>query len=153
MNNRFIEFYVDVAQRVAKLSRAKRLQVGAVIVKDNRILSYGYNGTPSGFDNNCEILIPAREEIDIDARTVTEYPEQLVTKSEVIHAEMNAILKVAQSHDSTKDAVLFLTHSPCIECAKAILQSGISKLYYSVDYRSDDGLKLLSQGNVEVVRI
>ena len=147
MDNRFIDFYLDVAKRVSLLSRAVRLKVGAVIVKDHRILSYGYNGTPTGFDNVCEIEIP--ESIDPDSRTIT--PAQLVTKPEVIHAEMNAILKVAQSHESTKEAVLFLTHSPCVECAKAILQSGISTLYYSDSYRSSDGLDLLEKAGINLI--
>lgn len=141
MDNRFVEFYLDVADRVSELSRARRLKVGAVIVKDHRILSYGYNGTPSGFDNNCEI-----EHEDPMGRY------NLVTKPEVIHAEMNAILKVAQSHESTKDAVLFLTHSPCMECAKAILQSGIKTVHYQLDYRSPSGLELLQKGGVTVIR-
>ena len=141
MDNRFVEFYLDVADRVSELSRARRLKVGAVIVKDHRILSYGYNGTPSGFDNNCEI-----EHEDPMGRY------NLVTKPEVIHAEMNAILKVAKSHDSTDGAFLFLTHSPCMECSKAILQSGINTLYYSIDYRSNDGLELLRKGSVTVIR-
>lgn len=136
MKDRFVDFYLDVAERVSLLSRAVRLKVGAVIVKDHRILSYGYNGTPSGFDNTCE------DEVD----------RHLVTKPEVIHAEMNAILKVAQSHESTKDATLFLTHSPCIECAKAILQSGINTLYYARAYRSSDGLNLLEKGGVTVIK-
>lgn len=148
MKDRFVDFYLDVAERVSLLSRAVRLKVGAVIVKDHRILSYGYNGTPSGFDNTCEIRIP--ESIDPDSRTVT--PATTVTKPEVIHAEMNAILKVAQSHESTKDATLFLTHSPCIECAKAILQSGINTLYYTRAYRSSDGLNLLEKGGVTVIK-
>ena len=149
MKERFIDFYLDVAERVSLLSHAVRLKVGAVIVKDHRILSYGYNGTPSGFDNVCERIIP--EEIDPDTRTIT--PAQLVTKPEVIHAEMNAILKVARSHDSTEDATLFLTHSPCIECSKAILQSGIKKVYFNIDYRSSAGVDLLRQSGVEVNQV
>ena len=148
MNDRFIDFYLDVADRVSLLSRANRLKVGAVIVKDHRILSYGYNGTPSGFDNACEQLIP--EEIDPDSRTIT--PAQFVTKPEVIHAEMNAILKVAKSHDSTEGATLFLTHSPCMECSKAILQSGIKKLYFKFDYRSSDGVELLQKSGVDITK-
>jgi dCMP deaminase len=123
-----------------------RLKVGAVIVKDHRILSYGYNGTPSGFDNTCEDEVVFEGMMDIPEN------RHLVTKPEVIHAEMNAILKVAQSHESTKDATLFLTHSPCIECAKAILQSGINTLYYARAYRSSDGLNLLEKGGVTVIK-
>jgi dCMP deaminase len=146
VDNRFVEFYLDVADRVSELSRARRLKVGAVIVKDHRILSYGYNGTPSGFDNNCEI------EIEDPMGSIGFGIHGLVTKPEVIHAEMNAILKVAQSNESTKDAVLFLTHSPCIECAKAILQSGIKTVHYKFDYRSLSGLELLQKGGVTVIR-
>lgn len=149
MDNRFAEFYLDVADRVSELSRARRLKVGAVIVKDHRILSYGYNGTPSGFDNDCEIRIP--ESIDPDSRTVT--PATTVTKPEVIHAEINAILKVARSHDSTDGAIMFLTHSPCMECSKSILQSGIKEVYYIEDYRSSDGVELLQKGGVLIRRI
>jgi dCMP deaminase len=151
VNNRFVDFYFDVARRVAKLSRARRLQVGAVIVKDHRILSYGFNGTPSGFDNDCETLIPAGTEVDLDSRSYIEWPETLVTKPEVIHAEMNAILKVSRSHDSTEGATMFLTHSPCIECAKAILQSGIDAVYYDLDYRKNDGISLLLKGGLTVI--
>ncbi len=132
--NKFDALYHDIAERVSKLSRARRLQVGAVIVKDHRILSYGYNGTPPGFDNNCE------HEVD----------GALVTKPEVIHAEMNAIAKVARSHDSCLDATLYLTHSPCIECSKAILQAGIASVQYRLDYRSSDGIALLRSAGVDV---
>lgn len=108
--------------------------MGAVIVKDHRILSYGYNGTPPGFDNNCE------HEVD----------GALVTKPEVIHAEMNAIAKVARSHDSCLDATLYLTHSPCVECSKAILQAGIASVQYRLDYRSSDGIALLRSAGLDV---
>ncbi len=134
--NKFDALYHDIAERVSKLSRAKRLQVGAVIVKDHRILSYGYNGTPPGFDNNCE------HEVD----------GALVTKPEVVHAEMNAIAKVARSHDSCLGAALYLTHSPCIECSKAILQAGIASVRYGLDYRSSDGIALLRSGGVDVLK-
>ena len=146
MNDRFIDFYLDVADRVSLLSRANRLKVGAVIVKDHRILSYGYNGTPSGFDNVCEHEVVFERMMDI--------PENryLVTKPEVIHAEMNAILKVARSHDSTEGATLFLTHSPCMECSKAILQSGIKNVYFKLDYRSTDGVELLQKSGVDVTK-
>ena len=116
--------YCDVAERVSQLSHAQRLKVGAVIVKDDRILSYGYNGMPSGFDNICET-------------------QNNVTRPEVVHAEMNAIAKVAKHSESCDDASIFITHSPCVECAKLILQSGISSVYYSHDYRSTDGIDLL----------
>lgn len=131
MKEKFILFYFDVAKRVAELSHAKRLKVGAVIVKDHRILSYGYNGTPAGFDNCCEV--------------------ENVTKPEVIHAEMNAIAKISYHGDSCKDATMFLTHSPCVECAKIILQSGISNVYYLEDYRSTAGVDLLKSSNSDIM--
>ena len=137
MKQKFISLYIDLSQRIAQLSHARRLRVGAVVVKDHRILSYGYNGTPAGFDNNCEI------EID----------DKLVTNPVVIHAEMNAIAKVAKHGDSCIDANIFITHSPCIECAKLICQSGINKVYYAEDYRSDDGIQLLRKGNIEVIKV
>ena len=111
MKQKFIYAYMDVAERFAKLSSAKRLQVGAIIVKDDRIISIGYNGTPAGWDNNCET-------------------EHNTTKEEVIHAEMNCIQKLAKSHDSGQGSVMFITHSPCIACAKAIHGSGVTEVYY-----------------------
>ena len=132
MKEKFILFYFDVAKRVAELSHAKRLKVGAVIVKDHRILSYGYNGTPAGFDNCCEV--------------------ENVTKPEVIHAEMNAIAKISYHGDSCKDATMFLTHAPCIECAKIILQSGICNVYYLEDYRSTAGVDLLKSRAITVTK-
>jgi len=144
--NKFDALYHDVAERVAKLSYAKRLQVGAVIVKDHRILSYGYNGTPPGFENECEELIP--EHFDPDSRTIT--PAMLVTKPIVIHAEINSISKVARSHDSCLDATMYITHAPCIECSKAILQAGVSTVRYGVEYRRTDGIDLLRRAGVVV---
>ena len=124
------KFYINVARQAGMLSTCKRLQVGALIVKDKRIISYGYNGTPSGFDNCCE--------------------ENNVTKPEVIHAEANAILKVAQSTETTNGGVMYTTHSPCYECAKMIIASGITKFVYLHNYRDDGGLNLLKQANVIV---
>jgi dCMP deaminase len=144
MKPKFINLYIDLAQRIAELSHAKRLQVGAVVVKDHRILSYGYNGTPAGFPNECEIEIP--EQV-YDGHVVE--PAQLVTKPEVIHAEMNALTKLAKHGDSCDQAALFISHAPCIECAKLILQSGISDVYFADVYRSLDGLKLLERGKVQ----
>lgn len=125
--------YMDTALRFAELSSAKRLQVGAVIVKDHRIISIGYNGTPHGWDNCCE---------DSDNKT----------KPEVIHAEANAISKLAKSSESGEDARMYVTHSPCIECAKLILGAGISKVYYREPYRNDDGISFLRKGRVTCER-
>ena len=118
----------------ASLSSAKRLKVGAVVVKDNRIISIGYNGTPSGWDNNCE-------------------DEHGNTKPEVIHAEANAILKLAASNESGKDAAIFITHAPCINCAKLIQGSGISSVYYREQYRDQDGINFLKASFVAVEQV
>ena len=125
---------MKIAEVTSGLSYAKRLQVGAVIVKDNQILATGYNGMPSGWENVCE----------------HEHNGELTTKREVLHAETNAIAKVAQSTESSKDSTLFCTHAPCIECAKLIYQSGIKTIYYKHEYRSDDGIKFLQLSGVNV---
>jgi dCMP deaminase len=143
MTLKFINAHMDVAERYAQLSSAERLKVGAVIVKDNRIISIGYNGTPSGWDNCCEFEINARE---------LGYKE-LKTKPEVLHAESNAIAKVAQSSESALGSALFVTHSPCMECAKLIYQSGITQVYYRNHYRSTDGVDFLQKCNIGVEQL
>ena len=139
MKQKFIDYYMDVAERTSKLSHAIRLKVGAVVVKDNRILSYGYNGMPAGWDNNCE------DEINI-------FPQmkELKTKPEVIHAEANAIAKLAKGSESGNNSTMFLTHAPCLDCAKQIFTAGISKVYYRDSYRDDKGVVFLQQCGVEV---
>ena len=136
MKSKFVQLYSDIAQRVAELSSARRLQVGAIIVRDDRILSIGYNGMPAGWDNNCE-----SEQAD----------GSLKTRPEVLHAEMNALMKLARSHESGLGADLFITHSPCMECAKGIYQAGINRVYYGTQYRSNDGIQFLNQSNIEVI--
>ena len=134
---------MDVAESFAKLSSAVRLQVGAIVVKDDRIISIGYNGMPSGWDNCCE---------DEQRTVVTQDTvRKLVTKPEVLHAETNAIAKLAKSSESGLGATMFVTHSPCIECAKLIYQSGISTVYYKNNYRSDDGINFLIKSKVRVI--
>lgn len=142
--------YMDVAERFAKESHAVRAKVGAIIVKDNRIISIGYNGMPSGWDNTCEVEdvihdVPhmreeyaARGYIMHSSSDSVEW-KKLSSKPEVLHAEANAIAKVAQSNESCRDAVLFCTHLPCIECAKLIHQAGISTVYYKEDYNAAKG--------------
>lgn len=155
MKEKFILLYIDVAQRIAQLSHARRLKVGAVIVKDHRILSYGYNGTPAGFDNNCEILEETYDVRDTYVSSDWIYSEEtkkysrLKTKPEVIHAEMNAIAKVAKHGDSCDGAFIFLTHAPCVECAKMICQTGIKQVYYKDTYRSTSGIKLLNESDIK----
>ena len=140
MKPKFIDYYMKIAEVTSGLSYAKRLQVGAVIVKDNQILATGYNGMPSGWENVCE-----HETYEEDGFHI-----RLTTKPEVLHAETNAIAKVAQSTESSKDSTLFCTHAPCIECAKLIYQSGITTLYYKHEYRSDSGIKFLQLSGVNV---
>ena len=134
MKPKFIDYYMKIAEVTSGLSYAKRLQVGAVIVKNNQILATGYNGMPSGWENVCE----------------HEVEGQLQTKPEVLHAESNSLMKVAQSTESSQGSTLFCTHAPCIECAKLIYQSGISTVYYKEEYRSDAGLKFLRLSGVDV---
>ena len=142
MKTKFKELYMDWAKRAAELSYAKRLHVGAVIVKDDTVISYGYNGMPAGWDNTCEDVIQYEDD------TVA-----LKTKPEVLHAESNAIAKLAKSHNSGLNAELFVTHSPCIDCAKLILQSGISRVYYGENYRDDAGIKFLEKSGIPVEKL
>lgn len=134
---------MDVAQRFAQLSYARRLKVGCIIVKDDRIISIGYNGMPAGWDNDCEYVSIGRRESDVI--------EELVTKPEVLHAESNAIAKLARSSESGEGASLFVTHQPCMNCAKMIYQSGISTVIYKEPYRCEDGVQFLIKCGVEVV--
>ena len=130
---------MNIADLTSRLSYAKRLQVGAVIVKGNQIIGTGYNGMPTGWDNVCEIEM-----------TQPVGRVNLVTKPEVLHAESNAIAKVSRSTESSDNATMFCTHAPCIECAKLIYQSGINTLYYRNQYRDDSGVEFLKQGGVNV---
>jgi dCMP deaminase len=142
MKQKFIDAYMDVAKRFAQLSSAKRLQVGAIIVKDDRIVSIGYNGTPSGWSNECEYYVQLSDDT-VESKT----------KPEVIHAEANAIAKLAKSTESGEDAVMFLTHAPCMDCAKQIYTAGIKKVYFEQQYRSEDGIEFLYKCNIEVKQV
>jgi|TARA_B100001094_G_scaffold1913_1_gene1696 dCMP deaminase len=141
MKTKFIDAYMDVAERFAQLSSATRLQVGAIVVKDDRIISIGYNGMPTGWDNCCEDVI-REDEVGFQ---VTK------TKAEVLHAETNAIAKLAKSGESGLGATMFVTHAPCIDCAKLVYQSGIATVYYKNKYRSTQGLEFLNKSGVEVI--
>jgi dCMP deaminase len=132
--NKWQQAYMDTAERFGALSTAKRLQVGAIVVKDNRIISIGYNGMPSGWNNECE-------------------DENFKTKPEVLHAEENAIAKLASSHESGKGAEVYITHSPCMNCAKLIYASGVAKVYYKHKYRSEDGIHFLEKCGLEVKQL
>jgi dCMP deaminase len=143
MKEKFIKAYMTTAQTFAELSYARRLKVGAIVVKDDRIISIGYNGMPAGWDNNCEHEMKwPNGEIRF-----------LETKTEVLHAESNAIAKLARSNESGDDATMFITHSPCIECAKLIYQSGIKKVYYGVQYRDDTGILFLEKSKIFVEQV
>ena len=133
---------MDWADRTAQLSHARRLQVGAVIVKDDSVISYGYNGMPANWDNNCENVVGYNLGQPI-----------LKTKPEVLHAESNAVAKLARSSQSGRDASLFVTHAPCLDCAKLVYQSGISHVYYRNSYRDMAGVEFLEKSGVEVKQI
>jgi dCMP deaminase len=139
--NKWDAAHMTSAEVYANLSSARRAKVGCVIVKDNRIVSIGYNGMPSGWDNNCEYGP------DTD-------PAILRTKPEVLHAETNAIAKVARSNESCENASLYTTVAPCLDCAKLIYQSGISKVFWRNEYpRGELGLEFLSKCDIEVTQI
>lgn len=126
--------YMNIAGEVSQLSKAKRKKVGAIVVKDNNILSFGYNGTPSGFDNTCE--------------------EDNKTKWSVLHAESNAIVKVAKSTNSSSGSTLYCTLSPCRDCSKLIIQAGIVKVVYKEVYEgSTEGLDLMEESGIEIIKI
>ena len=170
MKQKFINYYMKVAELTSTLSYAKRLQVGAVIVNGNKILATGYNGMPSGWDNNCESfeymsvdaggwLDPeeiyerwpfVEDDIDPDLGYARRY--RLKTKDEVLHAETNAIAKVSASTESSEGATMFCTHAPCINCAKLIYQSGINSLFYRDTYRDVAGIEFLEKSGVSVTK-
>ncbi len=136
---------MDVAERFAKLSHARRLHVGAIVVKDDRIISIGYNGMPAGWDNDCEDEVVLEQD--------EKFVKVLKTKPEVLHAETNAIAKLARSSDSGLDADIFITHAPCLDCSKLIYQSGIKRVFYRDSYRNTDGVAFLEKSNITVIQI
>jgi len=172
VKQKFRDAYMKVAETFAELSSARRLHVGAIVVKEDRIISIGYNGMPAGWDNNCE----DKEYMDQTAGgwlSPEEIKEQwpwseqqlpktedlpwlryrLKTKPEVLHAETNAIAKLAKSNESGMGATMFITHAPCLDCAKLIYQSGINHVLYRNSYRSDDGIKFLEKASVWVEKM
>jgi len=138
MKEKHLQMYMEMAQVAAKSSYAVKLKVGAIAVKDHRILSVGYNGTPPGMDNCCENQCE---------------DGSLMTRSEVIHAEMNLIYKMARDGQSGSGSDLFITHSPCFECAKAILSVGFRKVWFNKNYRDSSGTELLKNYGIEVEQI
>jgi dCMP deaminase len=143
MKERLKKAYMKTAETFAELSHARRLHVGAIVVKDDRIISIGYNGMPAGWDNNCEFEF---------VHPQTKIPE-LVTNKEVLHAETNAIAKLAKSNESGLGATMFVTHAPCLDCAKLIYQSGISSVLYRDAYRDTSGIEFLKKSGIEIENI
>jgi dCMP deaminase len=139
MKEKMIQAYMKTAEIFSELSHARRLHVGAIVVKDDRIISIGYNGMPTGWDNNCE------DELHQPVGRVN-----LVTKPEVLHAETNAIAKLAKSNESGLGATMFITHAPCLDCSKLIYQSGISSVLYRNAYRDTSGITFLEKSGVTV---
>jgi dCMP deaminase len=144
---------MKAAEVYSQLSSARRLQVGCVVVKDNTIIGIGYNGMPSGWDNDCEKksytnIDPKWQYIDEDGSTYS-----LVTRPEVLHAESNALAKVARSTNSSEGASVFVTHAPCLDCAKMMYQAGINSVYYRSSYRDTSGVDFLKECNIEVKQI
>ena len=151
MKQKFIDAYMKTAETFAELSSAKRLHVGAIIVKDDRIISIGYNGMPAGWNNECEdktYVSPWNSEHG----EVLGITYNLKTKPEVLHAETNAIAKLARTTESGLGSTMFVTHAPCIDCAKLVFQSGINSVYYRNSYRNEDGIDFLKKCNVEVIK-
>lgn len=142
MKQKWVDAFMDTAERFAQLSSATRLKVGAVVVQDNRIISIGYNGMPAGWTNECEEKVYRIAEEPI-----------LKTKDEVIHAEANAILKLARDGERGDGSSLFCTHAPCIQCAKLIYGAGVKKVYYRESYRDTHGIDFLEKCNIEIERV
>jgi dCMP deaminase len=150
-----IRTYMKTAQVFSELSHARRLHVGAIVVKDDRIISIGYNGMPAGWDNDCEDTEYTYDERDTangdwNYNKDTEQWFKLKTKPEVLHAETNAIAKLARSSESGLGADIFITHSPCLDCAKLIYQSGINRVWYGEQYRNTEGIEFLKKSGVKV---
>lgn len=170
MNDRMKKFFMGVAEQCAAMSRARRLQVGSVIVREDNIISFSWNGMPAGWDNNCENqewcsgggwLSP--EEIKQEwpfegtyldsSGNIIQGRYRLKTKPEVLHAERNALDKLAKNGGGGKDATMFITHAPCIECAKGIYGSGIKQVYFGQAYRDSSGIDFLKKSNIEVIQV
>ena len=156
--------YMQTAYQFAKLSYAERRKVGCVIVKDKQIISFGYNGMPHGFENQCEeddiikyenpdMALSLVEDHGYECENGCCVKRSAKTRREVLHAESNAIMKVAKSTMNCKGAELYTTTCPCFDCAKLIIQAGITKVYYTEDYRDMTGVELLKKANIEVEQV
>jgi len=146
---RYLDFYMGITQQVSQMSQARRLKVGSILVKDGNIISFGWNGMPSGWDNNCEYEEIRYEQLYEEEMKVI-HTGNLKTKPEVIHSEANCLMKVIKSNQSTEGSTMFLTHAPCIDCAKQIYAAGINKVYYNQSYRDTFGINFLEKCNVKV---
>ena len=161
MKQKLLDAYMKTAETFSECSTAKRLHVGAIVVKDDRIISIGYNGMPSGWDNDCEntVFVLDEEVIGTDmlslGYTQTDNGNwiKLKTKPEVLHAETNAIAKLAKSNESGLGASMFVTHAPCLDCAKLVYQSGINTVYYRNSYRDENGIQFLEKAGVKIEKI
>ena len=176
MKPKFQQLYMTMAQNVAGMSHARRLQVGAIVVKEDRIISMGYNGMPANWDNNCEDkdymsgdaggwLNPDEIEEQWPFEELVHEPQsddtvwtrtrrfRLKTKPEVLHAETNAIAKLARSNESGLASDMFITHGPCLDCAKLIYQSGIKRVFFGTAYRDNSGIDFLKASGVDVVKL
>ena len=153
MKQKYIDAHMKTAEVYAELSSARRLHVGCVVVKDNTIIGIGYNGMPSGWDNDCEYrnyrdLDENYQFLDEDGTTYS-----LRTRPEVLHAETNAIAKIARSTNSSEGSTLFVTHAPCLDCSKIIHQAGINSVYYRNSYRDTQGIDFLKECGINVEKV
>jgi dCMP deaminase len=146
MKDKHLQMYMRIAEAVAETSSAKRLKVGAVAVKNNMVIGTGYNALPSGIDGECEIL-------EHPLSWAKKGVDGLVTKPEVRHAEANLLLNLSKSTESSTGAIIFCTHACCKFCAMDIVDSGITKVYYREEYRSNEGLEYLKANGVEVEKL
>lgn len=167
MKNRFLTYYMDLAKRTAQLSYANKLKVGAILVKNDNIIGFSYNGTPSGWDNVAEnrIYVSMEDAVSLDYPDLyKKYPYSerigqddirfdLKTKTEVSHAEENLILKLARSNESSEGGIMFVTHNPCYVCSRMIYGARISEVYYAEDYRDSSGIEFLLKCGIKVEKI
>jgi dCMP deaminase len=152
MKAKLKQAYMKTAETFAELSHARRLHVGAIVVKDDRIISIGYNGMPAGWDNDCEYEVEEfQTEYGVGSKLVK--TGELKTKPEVLHAETNAIAKLAKSNESGLGATMFITHAPCLDCAKLIYQSGIGSVLYRDAYRDTSGVTFLEKSGIQITQV
>jgi len=147
MFTKYNEFFMNTAEAVAKLSTAIKRKVGAIAVKDNNIIAIGYNGTPSGWDNECEYIVKSPLPY-LEAKD-----KFLKTKPEVLHAETNMIAKISRSTQSSEGCDVYVTTAPCLDCAKILYQSGVKRVFYKEQYKSDEGIQFLQKSSIPVIQL